>query len=326
MTLRPLGLIDDLATQSAHIEFPCSVTRGLEELIREEEAARMGENRDALDQLFFDAQRYRNGNEHQKMMEFLRRFRFYSPYNSMLIHIQRPGAVYVATPSRWMEEFGRRVTSDALPIVILRPRGPVMFVFDISDTECEKADSSTPTEVEHPFEVRGGRIGQELELTIENAKRDGILIRETQYGSQKAGQIASVESNSTLRVVRRRREPIKYGSVKKRFELALNAKLSREAKFATIAHELGHLYCGHLGTPDKKWWPERTRLSREQREFEAESVCYIVCGRLGIDNPSDEYLGGYWKSDFQVPSISLEAITKAAGLIERMCKGYLPLR
>lgn len=29
------------------------------------------------------------------------------------------------------------------------------------------------------------------------------------------------------------------------------------------------------------------------REFEAEPVCYLVCSRLGLNNPSDAYLADY---------------------------------
>jgi hypothetical protein len=34
-----------------------------------------------------------------------------------------------------------------------------------------------------------------------------------------------------------------------RYELKLNSKHSASENYATLAHELGHLYCGHLGTP-----------------------------------------------------------------------------
>ena len=39
--------------------------------------------------------------------------------------------------------------------------------------------------------------------------------------------------------------------------LELNDDLSPESRYVTLAHELGHLYCGHLGTPNEKWWPDR---------------------------------------------------------------------
>ena len=61
-------------------------------------------------------------------------------------------------------------------------------------------------------------------------------------------------------------------------------------------------------------------------EFEAESVCYLVCARLGIDNPSDAYLSGYIKEHSEVPPISLDCVMKAAGLIEQMGREQLKPR
>jgi hypothetical protein len=54
------------------------------------------------------------------------------------------------------------------------------------------------------------------------------------------------------------------------------------------------------------------------REFEAESVCYLVCRRLGIDNRSEQYLARYLKDNSDVPEISLECVMVASGMIEKM--------
>ncbi len=112
----------------------------------------------------------------------------------------------------------------------------------------------------------------------------------------------------------------------RRYYLSLNKSHSTKSRYATLAHELGHLYAGHLGTPSEKWWPDRRGLDLDTREFEAESICYLVCSRLGIDNPSAEYLSGYLKLKDEVPSISLDRVMKAAGLIEQMARERLPLR
>ena len=62
------------------------------------------------------------------------------------------------------------------------------------------------------------------------------------------------------------------------------------------------------------------------REFEAESVCYLVCQRLGIDNPSEKYLAGYMGKNKEVPPISLECVMAASGLVEKMGRERLGLR
>lgn len=278
--------------------------------------------RRALDELFSHAGMYKTSEAYKQLMDFAARFRSYAPYNAMLVHIQMPGAVFVAPPERWLRRYGRFVKADARPLVILRPMGPVMFVFDVSDTQAGPEAAPLPPEVTHPYEVRGGEVGYQLEMTMENAKRDGVQILETKAGSQAAGSICPVHGGpwQSLSFEAGRDEydrPI-HVRVPLRYTLQLNESMSREARYATMAHELAHLYCGHLGTPDIRWWPDRRGLTLTQREFEAESVTYLVCGRLGIDNPSAEYLSGYVKRYRDVPPISLDCVTKSAGLIEQM--------
>lgn len=282
--------------------------------------------RRALDELFRLTHQYNSTKAYDELLKFMRRFRFYAPYNAMLIHIQMPGASFVAPPHRWLYEYGQRIKPGARPLVILQPMGPVMFVFDVSDTEPLPGAPPLPPEVTSPFEVRGGNIGRELEQAIENAKRDGIRVSLRDAGSQSAGQIGLATDNAWLEVVARlipKREVVK---IPLRYELLLNRGHSREARYATLVHELAHLYCGHLGTPNEKWWPNRTRLSTAVYEFEAESVCYLVCGRAGIDNPSDKYLAGYLDHNRQVPEISLECVMAASGLIEKMSSERLKPR
>jgi len=102
------------------------------------------------------------------------------------------------------------------------------------------------------------------------------------------------------------------------YQLVVNRKLSEEEKFATIVHELGHLFCGHLGSPVPDLYPSAAGLSLSEGEFEAESVTWLVCERLGIDNPSASYLSGYLGKDRQIPRISFETVLKAAGMVESM--------
>lgn len=287
----------------------------------EKEAARR-----ALDELFSLARQYNSSQAYFDLLKFVAQFRFYSPYNAMLIHTQMPGAKYVAPPNRWLRDYDRRIKTEARPIVILQPKGPVMFVFDVIDTETLAGARPLPPEVENPFRVRQGKVGKELVVTIENAKRDGIHIVEQQAGSQSAGKIQSVARGRYLNFVVKRKQKLVSESIPLRYEVILNSNHSVEEKYATLVHELAHLYCGHLGTPNEKWWPNRRGLSITVCEFEAESVSYLVCKRLGIDSPSEEYLAGFLQEQDQTPPISLECVMKSAGLIEQMGKTNLKLR
>lgn len=105
--------------------------------------------RHALDELVNLAFQYKSSKSCQELIRFVGRFRFYSPYNAMLVHIQMPGAQFVAPAHRWIREYGRRIKPNAHPLVILRPRGPVMFVFDVGDTEPGPEAHPLPPEVEN---------------------------------------------------------------------------------------------------------------------------------------------------------------------------------
>ena len=136
-------------------------------------------------------------------------------------------------------------------------------------------------------------IGGQLALTIDNAKRDGVRVSERADGSQRAGSIQWATAGQLLEfTIAKKPLPKSTTQVPLWFELLLNSVLSAEARYGTLVHELAHLYCGHLGTPNARWWPDRQNLSLAVREFEAESVSYLVCTRLGIDTASDEYLAG----------------------------------
>jgi hypothetical protein len=280
----------------------------------------------AIDELFTLAGKYNSSDAYLELMRFVGRFRFYSPFNAMLIYTQMPGARFVCTARRWRKDYRHEIKIGARPIVILQPMGPILFVFDVSDTAPLPNARPLPTKVVDPFQVRHGKIGGQLALTIDNAKRDGVRVSERADGSQSAGSIQWATAGQHLEFTIAKRPAPKSTRVPLWFELLLNSVLSAEARYGTLVHELAHLYCGHLGTPNGRWWPDRQDLSRDVREFEAESVSYLVCTRLGIDTASDEYLAGYVRRCPVTPAISLDRVMKSVWLLEQMGRATLGLR
>ena len=282
----------------------------------------------ALDDLFSIARRYRTTKAYKALLHFVARFRFYSPFNALLIHVQKPGAMFVAPAHRWRGMYKREIVPGAQPIVILKPMGPVMFVFDVSQTEPTADAPPLPEEVTNPFPTSGASIGRGLPRAIENGKRDGVRVRSAPLGSQGAGSIR-IRAYSGVGISQkfqdgldRNRRPT-YVEVPVRYDLLVNSKHGPEEQYATVAHELAHLYCGHLGSLNPRWWPDRRGLNEDEGEFEAESISYMVCTRRGIKTSSAQYLASYFDSKAEVPSISLELVMKTAGLIESMTNGRL---
>jgi hypothetical protein len=284
------------------------------------------EDKKALDELFIQVKTFRKSSDFQGLLTFIKRFRFYSPYNAMLIQIQMPGATFVATPRVWLDKYKRKVKPGSRPIVILQPMGPVMFVFDVSDTEALPNAPALPTEVTNPFDIPAVDVEAPYARTVSNAIRDGVEVVTENAGSQLAGSIRSCTSPGQLKFQVRVQPKESFVDVPKRYQLSLNAKTNTAGRYATLVHELAHLYCGHLGTPNENWWPDRRGLNLNVREFEAETVAYLVCTRKGIDSKSGEYLSGYLEKNDEIPDISLDLVLKNTGLIERMGRERLKRR
>jgi hypothetical protein len=282
--------------------------------------------RTALDELFTLAGKNNSSDAYFELMRFVGRFRFYSPFNAMLIYTQMPGAHFVCTARRWRKDYRREIKVSARPIVILQPMGPILFVFDVSDTAPLPNARPLPLQVEDPFQVRNGKIGGQLALTTENAKRDGVRVSERADGSQRAGSIQRAAAGQHLEFTIAQKPMQKTAQIPLWFELLLNSIFSAEVRYGTLVHELAHLYCGHLGTPNDRWWPDRQNLSHSVREFEAESVSYLVCTRLGIDTTSDEYLAAYVRKCPVTPPISLDSVMKSVWLLEQMGRARMGLR
>ena len=109
------------------------------------------------------------------------------------------------------------------------------------------------------------------------------------------------------------------------------ANLARDG-ILLIEQELSRDHAGAIGPANScytvidhnKVIAARYRLT--EREFEAESICYLVCERAGIQNPSAAYLSDYLQRNEFIPAISFDAVLKAAGMIEQMGKRKLSPR
>jgi len=259
----------------------------------------------SLDELFLRSTEYRSGAKFAEAVTFVSKIRRYSPFNNMLVYLQNPAATVWTTSTRWRREFGRRVKEEARPMVILAPMTPVILVYDVTDTEGE----ALPEEFQDPFAAQGQFDDHVLSQTIENCSRDNVLVVLRKLGILHAG--SAIAANSPSRVT---------------IKIELNQDLDGKAQYATLCHELGHVHLGHLGGNKDGWWPSRPKLTRNQREVEAEAVAYIVCRRALLTTKSAEYLAGYITSPRDLAGISIDLTLKVAGLIEQMGKETLPPR
>ena len=256
--------------------------------------------RSLLDGLIEKSRLYKSSRDYQDLLDFVVRLRKFAPFNAMLLQVQKPGLLYAASEQDWREEFGRQPREGARPLLILWPFGPVALVYDVMDTE----GATLPADV-FSFISKGTMTQDTVRAFARRLASREILVGWIDSGDASAGYI---------RVASRPSTDDAKGTIT--YAVRINCNHDPAVQFTTLAHELGHLYLGHLGKDKKQKIPHRPRLGRNQLELEAESVAYIVCRRNGIAPKSQTYLSGFVRSNTSVDHVDVYQVMRAAGQVE----------
>lgn len=267
-------------------------------------------DKQTIDELFRSSKKYRNSVAFIKFFNFIAKFNHYSRFNSMLIFLQDESVIFFGSSKFWQNNYNRRVKEGARPYIVLQPFGPVMVVFDIFSTEGKEThDEFLIRELgSKPFDVQGLINPEILNNAILETKKFGIKVTYKSLSYIKSGSIL-INSNDQL-------------------EIFLNIGLSYEQNFATLIHELGHLFLGHLSgdlsgsfvenAKGKQMKINKRQLKIETEELEAETVSFLICKKLGLETRSAEYLAGYINSEKDLEEFSYESVIKTADKIEEV--------
>lgn len=256
--------------------------------------------RSMLDQLLDDSRLYKKGEDYKNLLDFVVRLRNFAPFNALLLQVQKPGMSHAASAHDWHARFGRTIKSEARPLLILWPFGPVALVYDVMDTEGKPLPEGVSAFAAH------GTIDQiALERFAKFLIKKNIAWNKVDAGDLKAGSIQRQSWPA---------EP----DAPSRCRVNVNQNHDPNVQFATLAHELAHLYLGHLGKDKYLSIPERPAQTHVQRELEAESVAFIVCARNGVANKSESYLTNYVLQDTTTEQLDLYQIMRATGQIEAL--------
>ena len=266
-----------------------------------------------LDELFSNADAYRHSRAYFDLLKFISKFTQYSPFNGFLLYMQNPKVTFVATATKWKKRFYRGIKPGARPLVILAPMRPVLFVYDIEDTE----GKPVPADILDPFSTRGDLAQLVWNCTTQNARQDGIgIVKDEDLSKLQAGAVFRLPEPSYFRFVDTGEKQI--GPIS--FVVDINQDLPLPGRYASLVHEMGHVYCGHLGSLEHAWWKDRNGIEEINKEIEAESVSYLVCKRKGLETKSELYLAMVAEKGIELPSISLDTILKVVNYIELMGK------
>lgn len=264
------------------------------------------DERSLLTQLLDDAKLYKDGKNFKELLEFVNSLTNFAPFNVFLLHIQKPGLRFAASKLDWKRRFNRTITEGARPLLILWPFAPVALVYDIEDTEGD----DLPADVAQAFRATGAMTEIHINKFIKKLIKQGIDTKVIEYGDGHAGHIERPAHDIKIN------QQSDQAKEKPDYLIRLNKRHDCNVQFATLAHELAHLYLGHLGADKFLKIPDRRKKTHEIKELEAESVCYIVCHRNNVAPNSEVYLTNFVDDKLQAEDMDLYALLKAAGQIE----------
>ena len=261
------------------------------------------DDRTSIDHLIRESLAYNTGSKIKELFDFIGRTPIHSPYNAMLLHIQNSKSKMMLSAKNW-GKLGRTVRPDARPYVILATMGPVAFVFDEADTDGDPLPVPDQGNLfNDSFAVSGSLTPYVWKKLLMSCAKIGVEVEGEALSIHRAGQIQA-------------KGPL--------CRIKINAVHSLEVKFVTMAHELAHMFCGHLGE-FKGICPDRSTRNHASDEIEAEATAFLVAKRIGLKSHSQHYISSFFKTE-EKASFSVDAILVAAGKIEAMCNGTFRLR
>ncbi len=241
-----------------------------------------------------------------------------------MVEIQKPGARFILSAKDWKDQYDRSPKTNARPVVILQPFGPVAYLFDVGDTVPIHPEAELfPPELSRPYD---GDPTQDVSETIRNRILQNLTFHGIAFQKMRTAPVFSgkIQTGGNIAIT----IPIcKTASLSwmPNYTLAVRDGSSPVEEFSAIIHELAHFFCRHLPytykDKDKKW-ETRSILTHQSKEFEAETTSWLVCQRLGIkDTRSYAYLVPYLKNNGDIPDIGMDAILCAVRSIEQMLRG-----
>lgn len=255
----------------------------------------------------------------KQYLEFCSRLPNHSTFNNTLVFIQKPSCYYYATKSQWEKRFGRKPKQLTRPLLILRPFGPVGFVYDLEDTDGKPLPKDF---IYWWLEEKGGISKKRFENLIK-------LCEELQIKTSVAStDYLHKEGHRTFGIAYRKLDDDKRG-----IELhpKYNDPNELQEAFGVLVHEAAHHLLGHVGelkiniedrsgSREKIVAKDAREIDRSTKEVEAELTAWLLFSKYGIAKKSAAYLAG-WITEQNAELARIVEVGKAVENLYKMSGG-----
>jgi antirestriction protein ArdC len=247
-----------------------------------------------------------SSNSYLSYLKTMSHFHHYSLNNNILIFSQKPNATYVAGYSSWQRNFHRNVKKGEKGIRILIP---VKYQIQIEEDKQDNSENFYRIggfRCAHVFDISqttGEPLPTYMNSTIEGSVHDFSFMKKTLIMASPVPIHFETFQDSSLHGYYRITDK----------QIVIQSGMSDKQTIKTLIHEIAHAVL-HGDSKD------RTSISKEEREIQAESIAYCVSAHYGIDTSaySFPYIAG-WSSSKDMHELhdSLEIIRNASNrLIE----------
>ena len=229
---------------------------------------------------------YLKSDRYKEILETFSKFHRYSLNNSLLIMLQRPDAETVASYTTW-KSLERQVEKGEKGIQILCPapykRKVETPVLTESGQPVLSPDGKPVTESREVTHT-GFKVGYVFDISQTSGRPLPEVTQELEGNVADYGRIkTAIEMISPV--------PIVYGSIQgdakgyyspSEQEIRIREGMSELQTIKTLLHECSH---SRLHDPGKLK-QEESRISRSDKEIQAESIAFVVAKSLGLDPSS----------------------------------------
>lgn len=247
----------------------------------------MANTREILEHLDEKIKKVQSSKEFKDILEFFSKFHNYSYQNTMLIKMQYLDATYVAGYRQWKKKFNRHVKKGEKGIAILAP-----FQYNKEITEKKKSENDKGEIIEKEVKKTKTKTYFKTVYVFDVSQTEGEPIPKIDTSlNNDLGEIFSPLLDFALREgieVEQKDLPEGTKGNSQLGKIVIEKNKNNTEKASILLHELAHELLH-----DKE---ERLNLSKEIKELEAESVCFVVMNNFNIETKSDKYMALYKKT------------------------------